>query len=118
MAYGGLDTSALPSFLPARALQHAGVAYKPLRLGGILPAGNVLHNEWFIFGILFILALHIFREQPKKRFLAYTLLALAYCATNLYPFGKVSAFKLAASISAMLAALMAAYCCMTALYNG
>ncbi|MCR5660613.1 MAG: conjugal transfer protein TraX [bacterium] len=83
-----------------------------------ITASVLIFSEWFIFGILFILALHIFREQPKKRFLAYTILALAYCATNLYPFGKVPAFKLAASISAMLAALMAAYCCMTALYNG
>ena len=83
-----------------------------------IAATYLIFSEWFIIGILFILALHIFREKPKARLIAYTLLAIIYCSMNLYPLGKVPNPKLFANIAVMFTSIMAAYVCMTALYNG
>lgn len=78
----------------------------------------LLYSDWLIFGVLFILILHIFRERPKARFIAYSLLIFLHTSMNFFLFGKVSAFKLILYMFVMLAVFMAAYLCMTTFYNG
>ena len=81
-------------------------------------ATALIYSDWLVFGVLFILFLHIFRDKPKQRLTAYTSLALAHCLLNLFSLGKVPAFKLIAYMAVMFTALMAAYFCMTIFYNG
>ena len=78
----------------------------------------LLYSDWMIFGVLFILFLHIFRDRPKKRFLVYSILILLHTGMNLFSLGTVPAYKLVMFMLVMLAAFMAAYFCMTVLYNG
>ena len=93
--------------------------WKRILLVILCDAATVLINsDWLFFGVLFILFLHIFRDKPKQRLIAYTSLALVHCLLNLFSLGKVSAFKLIPYIIVMFAALMAAYFCMTTFYNG
>lgn len=82
-------------------------------------AGTVLvYSDWIVFGVLFILTLHIFRDRPKKRLAVYTSLVLVHCLANLFSLGKVPTFKLITSMTVMFAMFMAAYFCMTTFYNG
>lgn len=80
----------------------------------------LIYSDWLVFGVLFILFLHIFRDKPKQRLTAYTALALAHCLMNLFSLenGNIPTFKLITYIVVMFAALMAAYFCMTVFYNG
>lgn len=77
-----------------------------------------VQSDWIVFGVLFILFLHIFRDRPKARFIAYTSLALVHCLLNLLSLGSVQTFKLITFIITMYLAFMAAYFCMTTFYNG
>lgn len=77
----------------------------------------VFYSDWLIFGVLFILFLHIFREKPRSRLIAYTSLILVQCLLNLFSFGEVPTFKLITYMIVMFAAFMAAYFCMTTFYN-
>lgn len=82
-------------------------------------AGTVLvYSDWMVFGVLFILFIHIYRDRPKQRLTAYTSLAIVHCLMNLLSLGKVPTFKLITYIMVMFAAFMAAYFCMTTFYNG
>lgn len=78
----------------------------------------LLNSDWLICGVLFILVLHIFRDRPKARFIAYSLLILVHTLLNLFSLGSVPTFKLLLYMLVMLLAFMAAYFCMTAFYNG
>ena len=78
----------------------------------------LLRSDWMIFGVLFILLLHIFRDRPKARFTTYSLLILLHSSMNLFSLGKVQTFKLILYMFVTLAAFMAAYFCMTTFYNG
>ena len=78
----------------------------------------LIYSDWLVFGVLFILFLHIFRDKPKQRLIVYTALAIVHCLMNLFSLGKTSTFKLITYIAVMFAALMAAYFCMTTFYNG
>lgn len=78
----------------------------------------LIASDWLVFGVLFILTLHIFRDRPKARLIAYTLLTLPYYLLNLFSLGKIPTFKLITNIIVMIAACMAAYFCMTTFYNG
>ncbi|MBR1593081.1 MAG: hypothetical protein IJ666_08775 [Ruminococcus sp.] len=78
----------------------------------------LIYSDWIIFGVLFILMLHIFREKPKKRFIAYTVLILIHTLMNVFSYGKASAFKITVYMIVMFSVFMLAYFCMTALYNG
>ena len=78
----------------------------------------VIFSDWLVTGVLFILFLHIFREQPKKRFIAYTSLVLLNYLPNLFSLGKVPTYKLITNIIVMILVSMAAYFCMTTFYNG
>ena len=78
----------------------------------------LIYSDWMIFGVLFILFLHIFREKPKARFITYSVLILLHTLSNLFSLGKVSAFKLILYMFVMIATFMTAYFCMTTFYNG
>lgn len=81
-------------------------------------ATAALSSDWLIFGVLFILVLHIFRDRPKARFIAYTALSLIHTLLNLFSLGTVPTEKLLLYMLVMFAAFLAAYLCMTVLYNG
>ena len=71
-----------------------------------------------IFGVLFILFLHIFNDKPKARLIAYSVLILTHTLINLFSLGAVPTFKLILFMLVMLIVFMMAYFCMTKLYNG
>ena len=78
----------------------------------------LIYSDWMIFGVIFILFLHIFRERPKARFISYSILILLHTSLNLTSLGSVPTFKLLLYMFVMLASFMAAYFCMTTFYNG
>ena len=78
----------------------------------------LLYSDWMIFGVIFILFLHIFREKPKARFISYSILILLHTSLNLTSLGSVPTFKLLLYMFVMLASFLAAYFCMTTFYNG
>lgn len=83
-----------------------------------IAATVLLYSDWMIFGVLFILLLHIFRDRPKARLISYSILILLHTSLNLFSLGTVPTFKLLLYIFVMLAVFMAAYFCMTTFYNG
>lgn len=78
----------------------------------------LIYSDWMIFGVIFILFLHIFREKPKARFISYSILILLHTSLNLTSLGSVPTIKLLLYMFVMLASFMAAYFCMTTFYNG
>lgn len=79
----------------------------------------LIMSAWMIFGVVFILVLHIFRDRPKVRFIVYMALTLVYNA--------VSSAALAGTVTPLTAAVVcvfgiismtAAYLCMTVFYSG
>lgn len=78
----------------------------------------LLYADWLIFGVLFILFLHIFNDKPKARLIAYSVLILTHTLINLFSLGAVPTFKLILYMLVMLIVFMMAYFCMTKLYNG
>ena len=76
----------------------------------------LIFSDWLIFGVLFILFLHCFREKPKLRLTAYTLTALVWLFMGFIGAEPDAGFLMDKALD--LAALMLAYFCMTALYNG
>ena len=78
----------------------------------------LIYSDWMIFGVLFILFLHIFRDRPRTRAIVYSVLITVHTLLNLSSLGKVQTSKLILYMFVMLAAFIAAYCCMTIFYNG
>lgn len=79
----------------------------------------LLISEWLIFGVLFIVGLHIFRDRPKLRFGVYMTLTLIYNAVYCSALaGKIPPLTSAAVLTGGILAMTAAYLCMTVLYNG
>ena len=78
----------------------------------------LLFTEWMIFGILFILALHIFREKPKTRAAVYAVLTLLHSSTDLFALSTHPAKNVLTVFAVHLLSMSAAYLCMTVLYNG
>ena len=78
----------------------------------------LIQSDWMLFGILIILFLHIFREKPKARCIAYMSLAAAHCGLNLFSLGKVPTVPLLVQVGTMMLMFVAAYLCMTVFYNG
>ncbi len=77
----------------------------------------LLCADWMIFGVLFILFLHIFREQPKKRLTAYGILTLLWLSTRFIG-ADLHDGGLWLDVTLDLCMMLLAYCCMTLLYNG
>ncbi len=85
-----------------------------LCVGGTL----LLSSDWLVFGVLMILALHIFRDKPKARLIAYSTLAVLHTSLNLLSLGQVPTRHLLLYMLVMLLCFLAAYLCMTTFYNG
>ncbi|MBQ5310750.1 MAG: hypothetical protein ILP19_01745 [Oscillospiraceae bacterium] len=77
-----------------------------------------ISSDWMLFGVLFILFLHIFRDRPKQRLIAYSVLTALYFAPNLLSLGKVQTANLLTGIAVMMSMFALAYFAMTVLYNG
>ena len=91
------------------------------RIGLILlciGATAVIQSDWFLFGILYILFLHCFREKTKARAIAFFGLSVVYFGANLFSLGTVPTVPLLVEIATMLLMFAAAYLCMTVFYNG
>ena len=79
----------------------------------------LLKSEWMVFGVLFILTLHIFRERPKTRFLLYMILVLASNIIESVPIARAfPALTVFLRTVTGIAAMVAAYLCMTVFYSG
>lgn len=76
----------------------------------------LVFSDWMIFGVLFILFLHCFREKPKARFTAYLSLTLIWLLTGFIGAEFNAGFWLDKALD--LTVMLLAYCCMTTLYNG
>ncbi|MBQ7003221.1 MAG: hypothetical protein IJN57_04535 [Oscillospiraceae bacterium] len=81
-------------------------------------ATAVMMCDWIIFGVLFIFFLHVFRDRPKARLIAYTSLLLVHTLLNLFSLGTVPTGRLLVNMLVMFVVLMAPYFCMTTFYNG
>ena len=77
----------------------------------------LIYSDWIIFGVLFILFLHIFREKPKARFIAYMSLTALHFLPNLFSLGKIPTDRLIIQIAVMMLMFVLAYLCMTVFYN-
>lgn len=76
-------------------------------------------SEWLIFGVLFILLLHIFRERPKQRFIVYMVMTLMYNIVNTAAIiGKVPPLTAVFVMICGVVSMTAAYLCMTVFYSG
>lgn len=76
----------------------------------------LISAAWMLFGVLIILFLHIFREQPKKRLTAYLILTVIWLGTNFIGVEINGLFWMDRALD--FAMMMAAYACMTVFYNG
>ena len=76
--------------------------------------------DWEIFGVLMILFLHIYRDRPKARFIAFTAVACVWKGIAVVwqiaggSFGGAAIFN----DTLDLAFVMLGYLCMTVFYNG
>ena len=76
----------------------------------------LISAAWMLFGVLIILFLHIFREQPKKRLTAYLITTVIWLAMGFIGAEINAGLWLDKVLD--LAIMMTAYFCMTTLYNG
>ena len=76
----------------------------------------LISAAWMLFGVLIILFLHIFREQPKKRLTAYLITTVIWLAMGFIGAEINAGLWLDKVLD--LAMMMTAYFCMTTLYNG
>ncbi len=83
---------------------------------GCVGLSVLLYADWMIFGVLLILFLHIFREQPKKRLTAYLILTTCWLGVNCIGAEINALFFMDKTLD--LAMMIAAYLCMTVFYNG
>lgn len=80
-------------------------------------ATAAIASEWMIFGIPIILGFHIFREQPKKRFIWFSACILLLEMVNVVSlYGNLA--WMAVTILTETFFFMLAYFCVTAFYNG
>ncbi len=84
----------------------------------LLNAATVLiMSDWAVFGVVFILFLHIFRDRPKARLVAYTSVALVWQALFVVT-GAIFEIRTWTDALLRIAVVMLAYFCMTTFYNG
>ena len=95
----------------------------PLLLGalvllvlGCVGISVLIFSAWMLFGVLIILFLHIFREQPKKRLTAYLTVTVFWLAMGFIGAEINEDFWLDKVLDLVM--MMTAYFCMTVFYNG
>lgn len=79
----------------------------------LIVANYILMSDWIIFGPLFILLLHIFRDRPMARLIAFTATAAVWMFLLIFTGGCV---WIGGFIN--FGVVMLAYFCMTTFYNG
>ena len=83
---------------------------------GCVGLSVLIFSDWLIFGVLLILFLHMFREQPKKRLTAYLITTVIWLAMGFIGAEINAGFWTDKVLD--LAMMLAAYACMTVFYNG
>lgn len=75
----------------------------------------VLRCEWMFFGVLIILIMHIFREEPKKRTFCFAIcnIIVNFALRGVTLYTLISPGFIAGTLS-----MFAGYFCATVLYNG
>ncbi|MBP1564322.1 MAG: hypothetical protein J6A58_01025 [Oscillospiraceae bacterium] len=58
------------------------VPVRLLLIASCMYISYLLKAEWYIFGLLIILAFHLLRERPYLRLAVYEIIALIYCSTG------------------------------------
>lgn len=77
----------------------------------------LIMSDWLIFGVLFILFLHIFRERPKARLISYTVIAAIWQIIAVISSG-ITDVKVWTDSLLRFAVVMLSYFCVTVLCNG
>ncbi len=77
----------------------------------------LIMSDWLIFGVLFILFIHIFRERPKARLISYTVIAAIWQIIAVIS-GGITDVKVWTDSLLRFAVVMLAYFCVTVLCNG
>ena len=83
---------------------------------GCVGLSVLIFSDWLIFGVLLILFLHMFREQPMKRLTAYLITTAIWLAMGFIGAEINAGFWMDKVLD--LAMMLAAYACMTVFYNG
>ena len=83
---------------------------------GCVGISVLIFSAWMLFGVLIILFLHIFREQPKKRLTAYLTVTVFWLAMGFIGAEINEDFWLDKVLDLVM--MMTAYFCMTVFYNG
>lgn len=77
----------------------------------------LIMSDWLIFGVLFILFIHIFRERPKVRLISYTVIAAIWQIIAIITSG-ITDVKVWTDSLLRFAVVMLAYFCVTVLCSG
>lgn len=77
----------------------------------------LIMSDWLIFGVLFILFIHIFRERPKARLISYTVIAAIWQIIAVISNG-ITDVKVWTDSLLRFAVVMFSYFCVTVLCNG
>lgn len=80
----------------------------------------LISADWEIFGVLFILFLHIYRDRPGARFISYTVIALLWKGIAVFWQifgGSFGGYEIFHDIMDLLF-VMLAYICMSVFYSG
>lgn len=77
----------------------------------------LIMSDWLIFGVLFILFIHIFRERPKARWISYTVIAAIWQIIAIISSG-ITDVKVWTDSLLRFAVVMLAYFCVTVLCSG
>ncbi len=80
----------------------------------------MIYSDWMIFGVIFILFLHIYRDRPKARLISFIAVSAAWKGTEIIfeLCEKKLTAAAAANAAADFAAVMTGYLLMTVFYNG
>ena len=77
----------------------------------------IIMSDWLIFGVLFILFIHIFRERPKARLISYTVIAAIWQIIAVIS-GGITDVKVWTDSLLRFAVVMFSYFCVTVLCSG
>lgn len=78
-------------------------------------ASLALQSDWLVFGVLYPFFLHVFREDPRKKLIAYTTLTTIHAGIMFA--ANVGRMRLISGVGEFFA-LMAAYFVLNYLYSG
>ena len=84
-----------------------------------IAASLLAQSDWMVFGVVFILLLHIYRDRPKARFTSYMSVALLWKLLYvIISIGEAPVPRIMINTILDLVPVILAYLCMTIFYNG